>query len=501
MIGTVRSRYKRFPLTEVGWQVGPPLVFLLAMYLFFPFWDSFWLVYDEGYNFMMALLAERGFHLYSQIWSDQAPLLTHMLDWVFKFSSNDIIWSRRLILVFSALLLWAVVQYLRLAWGNLPAIIGAVLLILLPNFLVLSTSVLVGQPSLAFAMVSMLALATWHLRRNKVFLILSALMLSLSLLTKLFTAFLALIFVLGLLGAEFTRLGSQKDLKKILQPALIWGISLGVITLGLGLLMVSPADAMQLLQPHISAALSSDYPANIELNSINYYLRPAWPVLLGALLGVIYVWRDKRWLMLYPLAWMSLVYLVLLNFQPVWWHHQVLVTIPAVMLAAGAFGEGIHLLIGLFQKQNSRRWSWPLMGASLVTMMLAFAVLVPIGVDYLQSARTVNAEDRNPAEDQFMRRIEAYAPQTEWMVTDMPMFAYRAGISVPPNLAVISWKRFAAGDLTQDEILQTLRQYRPEQVLFGRFELPKVDQYLAENYRETLQRGKMKLYVRNDLQK
>ncbi len=197
---------RRYIFTELAWQLGPSLIYLMGMYLFFPFWNSFWLVYDEGYNFIKALLLERGFSLYSQIWNDQAPLLTHMLTWVFKFSSNDIIWSRRLILVFSALLLWAVVQYLRIGWGNLPAIIGAVLLTLLPNFLVLSTAVLVGQPSLAYAMVSMLALAAWHRKRNKVFLILSALMLSLSLLTKLFTAFLALIFLLGLLGVEFTRI-------------------------------------------------------------------------------------------------------------------------------------------------------------------------------------------------------------------------------------------------------------------------------------------------------
>lgn len=501
MIAAARSGIRRNPFTELVWQTGPPLVYLLAMYLYFPYWNSFWLVYDEGYNLMKALLVERGFSLYSQIWSDQAPLLTHMLAWLFRISRNDIIWSRRLILIFSALLLWAVVQYLRIAWGNLQALIGAALLVLLPNFLVLSTAVLVGQPSLTFAMLAMLALAGWHRTRSWFFLLLSALALSLSLLTKLFTGFLAPIFLIGLLGAEFFGLGKLSAWRKAIQPALIWGISLGFFTLGFGLLLVPPRDVMQLLQPHISAALSSDYPANVVLNSINYYLRPSWPVLLGALLSVFFVWRDHRWLMLYPLAWMGVAYLILLNFQPVWWHHQVLVTIPAAMLAGGAFGESLSLLGHRRRDLGKQRIPWPFLVSSLAVMGVTFFVLVPIAVDYLQTAQTVNAEGRDPAEERFMRRIEAYAPQTEWMVTDMPMFAFQAGISIPPNLAVISWKRFAAGDLTEDEILTTMRQLRPEQALFERFDLPKVNQYLAENYRLTLQRGDMKLYVRKDLQK
>ena len=501
MIVTIRGRNRRFPFTELVWQAGPALIYLLAMYLYFPYWNLFWLVYDEGYNLIKARLVEQGFILYSQIWNDQAPLLTHLLAWLFQFTGNDIIWSRRLILIFSALLLWAMVQYLRIAWGNLPALIGAVLLVLLPNFLVLSTAVLVGQPSLAFSMLSMFILAGWHRKRKRVFLILSALALSLSLLTKLFTAFLAPILLLGLTGAEFYHFRVLREWRKVIKPALIWGISLGAITLSLGLLMVRPADVIQLFQPHISAALSSDYPANVELNSINYYLRPAWPLLLGAMSGVLFIWRGKRWLMLYPLAWMIVAYLTLLVYQPVWWHHQLLVTIPAAMLAGGAFGEGLGLFFRIARKSGGQWKLWLVIVPNLIIMVLTFATLVPIAVDYLHSAQKVNADGRDPAQERFMKRIEAYAPQTKWMVTDEPMFAFRAGISVPPNLAVISWKRFAAGDLTADEILQTLLQLRPEQVLFGRFDLPKINQYLMENYRETLEWEEMKLYVRNDLQK
>ncbi len=42
-------------------------------------WD-----YDEGINLMKVLLVDRGYALYTDIWSDQPPLLTAMLSWWFK---------------------------------------------------------------------------------------------------------------------------------------------------------------------------------------------------------------------------------------------------------------------------------------------------------------------------------------------------------------------------------------------------------------------------------
>jgi hypothetical protein len=86
------------------------------------------------------------------------------------------------------------------------------------------------------------------------------------------------------------------------------------------------------------------------------------------------------------------------------------------------------------------------------------------------------------------------------MVTDLPMIAFRAGIPVPPELAVISGKRFAAGELSEQEIIDEVKQYQPEQVLIGRFELPLLEQYLTGSYLPILDReGELRLYVRADL--
>ena len=144
------------------------------------------------------------------------------------------------------------------------------------------------------------------------------------------------------------------------------------------------------------------------------------------------------------------------------------------------------------------RWIWLASGLAVIVLVLATRPLKTI--DQFQLPGSAPGEVRAPFEDRVMRKINQYADQTEWMVTDLPMFAFRAGIPVPPELAVISGKRFAAGELSEQEIIDEVKQYQPEQVLIGRFELPLLEQYLNGSYLPILEReGELRLYVRADL--
>jgi hypothetical protein len=149
---------------------------------------------------------------------------------------------------------------------------------------------------------------------------------------------------------------------------------------------------------------------------------------------------------------------------------------------------------------QSRTWLW--LGGGVIGILLVLGTRAPQAAAVFR-AQSVDTDMPRPAfEDKVARKIDQYAAQTHWMVTDMPMFAFQAGIPVPPDLAVISWKRFAAGELTEDEILDTVKTYQPEQVLIGRFELPALEAYLLENYHLMLEReDELGLYVRKDLLK
>jgi hypothetical protein len=79
---------------------------------------------------------------------------------------------------------------------------------------------------------------------------------------------------------------------------------------------------------------------------------------------------------------------------------------------------------------------------------------------------------------------------THWLFTDRPIYAFYAGLRVPPEMAVISYKRFNSGDLTSKELLAILQNYCPEQMVLGRWVSQiKSDSnfmaYVNENYSKT----------------
>jgi hypothetical protein len=56
-----------------------------------------------------------------------------------------------------------------------------------------------------------------------------------------------------------------------------------------------------------------------------------------------------------------------------------------------------------------------------------------------------------------------------WVFTDRPIYAFQAGLSVPPPMAVLSAKRLFSGTITERDLLDILRAYRPGYVLLERY--------------------------------
>jgi hypothetical protein len=95
--------------------------------------------------------------------------------------------------------------------------------------------------------------------------------------------------------------------------------------------------------------------------------------------------------------------------------------------------------------------------------------------------------------------MKEYSDQTNWIMTDMPMYAFRVQRPVPPNVATFSSKRLATGSLTEEDILTAMRDYQPEQVLMARFQIPALETYLQEHYTLILSAEFFRLFLRNDI--
>jgi len=83
---------------------------------------------DEGFELVKAFLCNRGYHLYTEIWSDQPSLYTQILSALFAVTGNSVFFARLLSLIFSFGLLSAVFDLVRHGSGPVAAWCAAVIL-------------------------------------------------------------------------------------------------------------------------------------------------------------------------------------------------------------------------------------------------------------------------------------------------------------------------------------------------------------------------------------
>ena len=475
------------------------LIFLVFTFSYYPFQEKLQFDTDEGLNLMRSMLVTLGHPLYTEVSSDQPPLFNQVLALVFRVADFDVNAARSLVLLFSTLLVWAGAQFLELTWGKLAAILFLPLIIMVPRYLDLSVAVMIGIPSIALAAVSMLFVTVWHEKKNSIWLVLSGFLLALSVLTKLFTGLLVPIFLIGItLTAYFDRKAGRVSWR-ILQPALIWSISFAGLGFLLGFMLVGPRNVWEIIYPHLMAPTKEYF--QDEGYSINFHLQAAVPLILLGLLGAIVTVYRRNWLTLYPLAWAAVAYAMFSFYSPVFYHHQLMITVPLTILAAAAVGDGILSLVQAVRSSQIFRWE-TLFGVLAVTgFVLVATYYVPtINKELLNKPRfRASSLDATSGKLRVIDKMNEYRSQTHWIMTDLPMYAFRVHKPVPPILATISQKRLSTGSLTDADILTAMDEYRPEQVLIARFTIPALEDYLQKNYTLIYSPEYFRLFLRNDL--
>jgi hypothetical protein len=520
VIGSINPAKPLHFILDLTTHFLPPTLYFFLMFLFYPYRGELWMNMDEGINLSKALLVIRGFRLYEDIWNDQPPVLTYLLTFVLNIFGLRVNIARATILLLACLLVWASFQFLWKTWGKWHAVFGFLFLVILPEFARLSVSVMVGLPAIAFAMLSLFLLACWHRSGKTYWIILSAITLSISVMIKLFTGILVPLFLIGLVAGEWFK-ADKADRIRIFKPALAWGLTFTFLLAAFLLLLVKPENFNQLLENHLAASVMDSFQEDPEY-TLTRYLQGFLPVMTLAAIGILDVVRRKNWLSLYLVGWMLAAYLLLSQHAPVWPHQQILITVPAALLAGAATGEAVNNLGKLTRAEtqeqiaqaetrpdsppptttNRRKALRNDNLASLACLMLLAYTMFSLGYNLLSQLQpTLKAPPLKDTtrEVKIFNLVNRYAPETEWILTDHPIYAFWAGLKVPPDLAVFSAKRMMTGYLTEADIMETIDEYQPEQVFFGRFQFPLVNKYLANDYTIVYEYDMSRLYIRNDV--
>jgi hypothetical protein len=170
-------------------------------------------------------------------------------------------------------------------------------------------------------------------------------------------------------------------------------------------------------------------------------------------------------------------------------------------MVAAAIGDGVLSLFSLRQSSDLIRLRTLFGAVAVIGFVWVFINYFP-GLDreLMDQPRLTDFTVRATAGKlKVLRTMNEYVDQTNWIMTDMPMYAFRVHRPVPPSVATFSSKRLATGSLTEEDILTAMREYQPEQVLMARFFIPVLEDYLAENYTLVLSAEFFRLFVRNDL--
>ena len=490
------------------WAAVLPLLALFWALAFGGFVTAFELNPDEGINLIKAALLNEGHPLYVSIWSDQPPLLTHALSVVLNFFGRSVAVPRILMLLASTAIVWGLGRHLQRSCGLVHALAAQTLILAQPAFYIYGGAIMVGLPAVYLAFASVFAVLRAGATGRPLWIVASALLLAASILTKLFTVVVAPALLLFLLLAATVH-------ERAVRPwiaASLWTATLLASLGGLFLLLVGVEDAGQLVMGHAQAltdngtGLWSGQTLWLHLSRLPWLLAPT-------LIGAAFVLRRRDPVLLLFVGWTCTAVVALILHSPVWSHQQFLVTLPAAVVAGFGVGETLvwlvrrskrDIAVGNLSQNPIAASQWHIDAgsgfgrAAMVVAAMAFVAFVQFGSRLAPDRLGFELSAKDPAISDLLHDLERRGRDERLMITDRPMLAYRAGLVVPPWIAVLTEKRLMTGQLSDEDIVAEIRNHAPPQVLLGRFQVPKSRAFLDRTYRLPQDQKQGRLYLRDD---
>ena len=457
--------------------------------------------WDEGFELCKAIGLRGGSRLYGDIWWDQPPFHALMLQGLFHFFPASLAAARAMAVVFAVGLLSTYFYMVRRSSG-LGVAVGTVLLLFsAESFISLCLGVLIVVPAMAFALAGVVAYQRFRDSGRRWWLLWSGVCFGLGLQTK----FTAVLLVPPLLldwaiayWEERRAVGST--IGEIVRGwlGISWRWWAGCGGAFLVVLAWVPAEwNAALLTPHVGQAIRADTAQTVQI----FYLmvREDWGLFLAAAGGVVLALLRRRPVPWFAVWWLGVTLVAHWWQRPYWRFYYFHIAMPLGWLAVwGAKG--------LFEYVMAAAWVEfrrpPFRGlAAVLTLALAGTGFGFVWPGKMKKELEVFRDGKKDVEWQVVRAIEEFKPWTQWFYSNGQLFAFVAGVPLPPELAVVSMKRIISGALTEEGIVEILRRYDPEQLVVARNvgHWEPVVQYMEDRYVLNFEVGRYQHFVRRDV--
>ncbi len=410
---------------------------------------------DEGFELAKATLCLHGYKLYSQVWNDQPPLHTFLITQALRHVSLSVLVPRLITVCFAACLLGSVFQIARRVHGLAVAVLTAGLLIASPGFLTLSSSCMLEVPGLAPATAALWMLllpnrSGW--RRPE---IAAGILFGVAFEIKLIGVTLLPLAVLII----WLENGQELDARRrTILSAMILAAVIVATTIIIDLFSSGGeylAHFQQSWSSHFAKTQTSEYGSPGDYPFAWVVLLKNWDATIPALLGIAVCAFEMRQrpLAVLPLAWLALNLTIFGLHKPWWNYYYVHTVIPLCWCAA----IGLEAVIReCASRQRAPLWA--------LFVLIAGCVLSWMGGRVYLQIKTAGASPRI-ASSLVFTQINRFKPYTKFFYACDPIYSFYAGITMPPDLAILPRKRLWSGNMTNARIAAEMSEIQPGLVL------------------------------------
>lgn len=435
----------------------------LLLVLFSPIGTAFEMGADEHFELNKGVLIQEGYRSYVDFWNDQPPTLSLVIAKLLQLAERSALYPRLMVLGLSLLFVLGMQFVLFRPGEGKRALLFSILLLGAPEFLGASMTLMADPVKIPLCLLSYVLLARGGSTGRQSLILAAGTVFGFAVVIK----FTAALYLPGLLLA----LGfAHRD-----SELLCWKRSLLLFSLGAALwipyllsFLVPFSD--QLLGAHVVKAFSpidsspGDYRFGWQHISVGV---PLW---VGGLVAVGLVLKrqlcSKR--LAFPLA-VIVVHLAVAAFHSPWWDYYLLDFWPCLAWLSTESLAWTYAWIVAGRGGGAKRFGLPGSGlprlslAVLLVSALPTGALIGIGKEMARLGQKTRIEDVT-----VIGRLRATPPKNrEFLFSNQPMVAFHSGWCLPPQLGVLSLKRFWSGAMDHEQMVEALKRVKVSRVYFG----------------------------------